>query len=71
MVGEQKGGSGSMEELMECARRRALLDDWELDGDVVRLSVGTYAIELRREAAHRFVRSLLKKFDVAAGIAGR
>lgn len=50
---------------MESARERELLDGWDLTEDDVRLTVGTYEIELRRQAADRFVRSLLKHYELA------
>lgn len=65
MTEDELVGSSSLEELMECARRRALLDDWDLKGDVVRLKVGTYEIELDHGAAERFVSSLLRNYEVA------
>jgi hypothetical protein len=65
MTGDDLAGSSSLEDLMERARRRSLLDDWDLKENVVRLTVGTYEIELCRQAAVRFVRSLLKNYEAA------
>ena len=64
------GGSISLEEMMEYARRHALLDEWTIVGGEVRLTIGTYEIELGRSAAVHFVRVLLKNYEAALTLAG-
>lgn len=70
MTNEDMVGPSSLAELMELARSRALLDDWDVQGDVVRLSIGTYELELRCEDADRFVRGLLRTHKETLNMSG-
>lgn len=60
---EETGGLSPLVEVMEHARSCALLDEWDVRGNIVRLTIGTYEIELQPNAAHRFVRGLLRTHE--------
>lgn len=62
---EVETGGSSLERLMEAARQQALIDEWAVQGDAVRLHVGTYELELQRRAADLFVRGLLRNHEHA------
>lgn len=65
MTKGEENDSSTITDLMETACERALLDEWALVGDEVRLKVGTYEIVLSIGAAAQFVRSLLKNYENA------
>lgn len=64
MANENVGNISSLEELMERAQERSLLDNWTLAGEDVRLTIGTYEIDVDRNVADRFVRGLLRNYDL-------
>ncbi|MEX2401077.1 MAG: hypothetical protein WD423_09925 [Rhodothermales bacterium] len=64
MANENVGNISSLEELMERAQERSLLDNWTLAGEDVHLTIGTYEIDVHRKVADRFVRGLLRNYDL-------
>ena len=58
----------SLDELIEIAKQRALLDGITVSGDTVRLDVNNETIELREESARIFMRGLIRGYDQAREI---